>query len=959
MVIRRPTWGAAVALGIAAGAGCLGTGDPKGQAGLVSDDPGPFGPSVVFDPLALPVPEVPFPNDLLLRPDAGTPSGRAWNISTEAPTRVERRLRGMLNRLDGFGPFAPIFVPFDGPLDLSTVTPDTVLLVNIQEGHPREGEIAPLDLGRGYIPWPMKPHGYWPFDAMSDAPSIVFPPDNLADADGDGVPEFVSHYEVATHTLVLRPVLPLATGATYAVLVTRGVQGATGTKGSAAFAPVRSPFAFKAHAAQAGLVKRAVDLAGLDPDDLAFGFTYTTSDVAAAPKAWRDGLYGEGPLSRLAEGFPPGFAAVHDLTVTIDGDTDGDGAPDDPRDHRFILQPKLISDLFELVGPAVGDQYARSISFDHVDHFVFGMLRTPDLRTGEARTFGVDPVSGEGEVGENQVPFFASIPVTVPGVREPPFPVVVYFHGTGTSRMELLAVADNFARQGLAAVSFDEVGHGPILPDVALALEQADLSPDLVEALAPVLAEALVPEKVEEFEGLAWYEAIEEMEEIGLWRELAVHGRTEDQNANGTLESSESFFFADPFKQCASFWQDMVDMFHLVRTLRSLDPAAVPPAVADPASASPEELLPNLLAGDFDADGVLDLGGPVVQIGSAGTSLGGFHATLAAALEPEITVSTPIVGGGGYADIMVRSDLHFVTERVFLEIFGPLVVGCPDGQGGVWLSWNDDSDGCKAERAATKGFAAVPAVLPGDGVVVTNLANGEIGTGTVNEQGGFAVAVACDRWDPVVVEIARAGGDVAKVPSLTPYDGTAFERNSPRFRCFLGISQHVLDRCDPISFARNLFLEPLPGHPPVNILFEQALGDEAVPIATGMILGLAAGVFGDDESEWRPRMETLVAEGALLGSDYDPDDLQGDNPPESPGLGPLVPVPTGAGVASMRFADVHGYHEWMVDIDQEKPFDHAYYSQSQIALFHASGGKVVVDDLCIAKQDCPLLDAGP
>ncbi len=108
------------------------------------------------------------------------------------------------------------------------------------------------------------------------------------------------------------------------------------------------------------------------------------------------------------------------------------------------------------------------------------------------------------------------------------------------------------------------------------------------------------------------------LEEIGLWRELAVEGRTEDENGNGALESSESFFFANPFRMCASFWQDMVDLFQIVRIIRSLDPAAVPAAIDEPYKADPARLMQNLLAADFNADGVLDIGGPDVQISIAG-----------------------------------------------------------------------------------------------------------------------------------------------------------------------------------------------------------------------------------------------------------------------------------------------------------------------------------------------------
>ena len=65
----------------------------------------------------------------------------------------------------------------------------------------------------------------------------------------------------------------------------------------------------------------------------------------------------------------------------------------------------------------------------------------------------------------------------------------------------------------------------------------------------------------------------------------------------------------------------------------------------------------------------------------AGTSLGGIHAVLGAAMEPEIKTVTPIVAGAGLADVMTRSGLHFILEPLFEQILGNLVVGCSiDGE---------------------------------------------------------------------------------------------------------------------------------------------------------------------------------------------------------------------------------------------------------------------------------------
>ena len=120
---------------------------------------------------------------------------------------------------------------------------------------------------------------------------------NVADLNGD-INEFIGHYDRSNNELTIRPILPLDRGVTYAVLITRDVYGVAsdGTIG-----PVRSPFAHKAHYAQLPLVERAIKLADIPAAELAFGWTYTTSDTLEPLLAMRKGLYGDGRFSRLSE----------------------------------------------------------------------------------------------------------------------------------------------------------------------------------------------------------------------------------------------------------------------------------------------------------------------------------------------------------------------------------------------------------------------------------------------------------------------------------------------------------------------------------------------------------------------------------------------------------------------------------------------------------------------------------
>ena len=717
---------------------------------------------------------------------------------------------------------------------------------------------------------------------------------------------------------------------------------------------MRSPFELKAHAAQVSDVSRALELVGITTSELAFGWTFTTANMASDMTNIRKGLYGEGRLKDLGENFEPKFSEIraledlNEFTILGAGDIELD-----PSDHPYTLQPQVLADIMDVLSNVLP---MISGGLNNVDYIVFGSYESPDVRTGEHKSLGLNTFTGEGEVGVATVPFMLSVPKETEQ-HKPPFPVVVYFHGTNTSRLEMLAIMDSLARQGVAGLSIDEAGHGPIVSDLPYLFANSNLAPELLELAVPVLAEFMAPHRSEEFENLSTSEAMRKLKEIPLFAEFGVIGRAEDANGDGIATSGESFFSADPFKLCGSFQQDLVDFFQIVRILRGFHPDKIPEALSEPRKAPTERLMQNIMAGDFNADGVLDIGGPSVHLGTAGTSLGGFHAIMAAALEPEISVTTPIVAGAGFGDVMLRTRLAMVAEPIYHEIFGPLVVGCPDENGGILLSLNNEADECKLSTALETSFAHIADVKPEAVVRLRNLHNGEVREVTSAGDGGFAVSVESDRWDQLQVEVSKKGGEVAKVLVQTPYSGSGFERNTPDFRRFWTISQQVLDRCDPSTLAHHLFLEPLEGHEPVNVLLENALGDATVPISTGISLARISGAMGRTEEDWGPTMQDLIEKEVVAGSsEYDVDDALDDNGSEAPPLGPLVPVDTGRGVATIRFADVDGHHEWIGAVNQSAELDRAIYSQSRISLFLSVDGAWVTDDLCIADVQAQCLD---
>ncbi|MEE2756255.1 MAG: hypothetical protein VYA30_06325 [Myxococcota bacterium] len=925
--------------------GCMPSGD---DPSLPVDRAAVYGPTIIFDPLAKPTPELPFPNDLILTSNSETASGASWNVSTRKETQHESHLRGLLNGVDGFGPYAPITVSFDGPIDLNTVNRSSIVVVNIEPGHPREGEIAPLDLGMGYFPRAGQRHPYHGHDPYAEVDSLIFPDTNRVDIDGDGEAELVGHYEVASHTLIIRPIVPLAQNARHAVLLTTELfgQSSEGTVGQ-----IRSPFDYKSHYAQMPFIEKALALTGLAPEALAFGWTYKTANIVGPFQRLRDGLYGRGALAKLNDAVSSEITEIRDTSITHDAD--GVEFPVDPRDHRYILQAEFLSQILAILGN-IQDDDNFMMDFKYVDYLVFGSWKTPNIRMNERRELSLNLATGQGDIGIEDVPFMLAVPKTTDRFR-PPFPVMLYFHGTGTSRFEPIAIADAMARQGIAVLAFDQVGHGPLIQDIPRLLAENPDTADLLPTLIPVIAALLVPDQVDEFYDLDVLEALEKLNEVCLFAELAVHGRAEDYNQDGQLDIAEAFFHGDPFRLCASFTQDILDMMQMVKVIRGLSQDKVPSEpLANPKDASFEELKPYLFSGDFNADGILDVGGPNVALSLAGTSLGGIHSVLGAAMEPEIRTVTPIVAGAGLADIMTRSGLDFILEPIFEEVLGNLVVGC-ERDGRLYITQGNEANRCRRPKASAMADVTAPAV--GTPVLLTNKVNGMTNRSEVNEDGGFALTIDSDRGDELEIMIGPEAAPLLKTSFPAHYDGSGYTRNTAEFRRAITIQQHAFDLCDPSNFAPHLFKDPLPSHDPTNVLFMNAIGDDTVPVASSITLAIAAGVFGSNEDTWGPVTRWLIEKGVLLNELYDVHDILGNNPDEQPPYGLFTPIATATGVSSIRLADVNGKHEWIAGY-QKDDFEFGRYSQNQIAIYHACGGRIILDGPteCIGSEDCALLD---
>lgn len=986
-----------------------------------------FGPSVVFDLFADPDPEIPFPNDLALAVDA---DGQTHiNVRRGDVTAFERRYRRHLNEVPGFSAMSPISVQFDGPIDLSTVTDQTVWVVNIEEGSPRFGERIPLDLGRGYLPHHASATSYFPHDPLRQFPQFVLPPDNVTDIDGDGKDDWVYHYEFASNTLEIRPILPLEAGAQYAVVLTRGVMGwnAQGVRGQ-----VRSPFPFVNHDSQTRALQRAVTAlakggTAVAAKDIAFAWTLTTGSLARTFRTLREGLYGRGTLAWLAKDFPPRIDDIYPMNISFDGlnkgHPDAHPAQDFPyveRDHDYILQGAFTNVIFGLIAafaPEVGG------SFKHVDYTVFGEMPAPSLRARQGDDAMTDHVwqinlaRGQAEVKEVTVPFMVTVPKTTEH-HKPPFPVIIYAHATGTSRIEALLLADKFAQAGIATFTIDAVGHGPVLAnavpmimdflggkkvnpkwtDEQKAKFKADKEKQALNLIRSVLGAFIFKDpKAEMPDGMPMDDVIAKLENNGFMQQLLVKGRGVDLNhdcvVNGT--PGEAYYAPNPMQMRDSMRQTTLDYIVAVRMLRSLGQNMPPPlAASEVRSASAEQLRPYLLAGDFNADGVLDVGGPDVPYFMTGISLGGIHTALTAPLEPYIVAAAPVVAGAGLVDIFIRTKLHGVVAPMMRKASGPVIVGCPRPDGQVHLSWNDDSDDCKLDRRESYvGEAgtclkaplmvdvaqAVVSFGKGAKLRLENLDNGEMVETTAGKDGAFAAPLACDIGDRVRVtvrgktgealDIAPAGkGHLKEVVLTSPYEGAAKSRNTPEFRRLVQTNSNILEGADAITVADRAFLDPSPGYPATNVLMMLAVGDRTVNFAAGLSLARAMGLFGSgtsyvDDQPYRDWTEKVIEMGILADEPGIPPPLDASMPKGGPGMCRVVSA--GEGKSGLCLANVGGRHEYIAQADKNDAFPkldgyaptYTEYHRNLIVNFFHSVGTVVSEDPCWADLAC-IADKG-
>jgi len=381
---------------------CLAPARPTARTADLENQPG--GVHALFD---LGAPDTgAFPSDWFTVADPSHNTGR--RVTLPLPNCLVRvsdcEDLEVINTLDGFNLQPRLSIPFSGPIDVNSVTSETVFLLSL--GSTTEHEYMP----RG---------------------TVV------------GINQIV--WDVETNTLHVESDELLAQHTRFALIVTNGIRDAAGdpVEASPEFRRFRQtvPQPYKRELLDA--IHEAWRL-GVRERDLVTASVFTTQSATAVLEKIRDQIHGQTPepadflLGEKGERTVFALDAVTDITFH-----------QQTRDNPPAFTPVAVNVAGLRVIPGA------------VGRIAFGKYQSPDyeVHPGEfispvgTRT-GTPAVEGTNEIYFNL--FLPSGPTPAEG-----WPVAIFGHGNGGNKqVQAFNVAASMAAHGIATVAITAVGHG-------------------------------------------------------------------------------------------------------------------------------------------------------------------------------------------------------------------------------------------------------------------------------------------------------------------------------------------------------------------------------------------------------------------------------------------------------------------------------------------------------------------
>lgn len=468
----------AVALGLVALAGCTDE---------VEIDPGERQlavlPTAEFDPGEG---IVPLPNALLINPATGR-----LNVPPrcgEEPGSAAEGLRNTLNQLDGFGTSRlSLVATFSDPVDPTSL----------------QGRVALIRVSERGVPV-VPPEGPVPIDVLTTST----PRSALPDCETSLVP-----------SVVIRPREVLRDASTYAVLIARGVTTEAGEPfepsvtwalvrqeappvqfaegGSATAPPTYNATPFDPAEPEELASLRGLDqlwrglaplLGGLDQlaplvlpgevdsrDDMLLAWAFTTQTISD-------------PFDPAIAGSPANAITASTAALVVGAPAAGGGSPVTIEQAFGAALPGVPCEALGCA--AIGTLYAVGPASPAPTFTSSSYLTGDDCALPAAATGGFDDPVAPTRTCQRQLPVLAVVPATPPPATG--YPTLIFAHGIGRSKEDLLPLAGTLAAVGIASVSVDALDHGvravQVSTDAAAGCDRAGPDRPCTDAFGPTCA---------------------------------------------------------------------------------------------------------------------------------------------------------------------------------------------------------------------------------------------------------------------------------------------------------------------------------------------------------------------------------------------------------------------------------------------------------------------------------------